>query len=354
MQKHPLETDLNHILEHSESLWRELNGAKLFLTGCTGFLGIWLLESLLWAEKHLNIKLNATVLSRNSQKFCSSYPSLSTTSSIRFHDGDIRNYTFPPGNFSHFIHGAASSALATYQKEDPLIKFDTIIQGTERTLNFAQRSGVKHFLFLSSGAVYGRGTQSTENFSENNPLVVNSTDPLATWGIAKIAAEQLCALYAEKFNMNIKIARCFSFYGPHLPLDIHYAIGNFIRDGLSNEPIKVHGDGTASRSYLYVADWVIWLLTILVKGRNMHPYNVGSESALSIEKLAHTVADCFAPKPVVHIEKKNLSSEVAPNYYIPNTKCARDELGLIEWISLNNGLKKMIQFYKKEKIHENN
>jgi UDP-glucuronate decarboxylase len=171
-------------------------------------------------------------------------------------------------------------------------------------------------------------------------------NPAAALGHSKRAAEFFCAAYAQEFGLKVKMTRCFSFLGPHLPLDIHYAIGNFIRDGLLRRPISVKGDGRPVRSYLYMSDLVVWLMTILFRGEPSRIYNVGSEDGRSIRELAEVVGRCFDPVLPVEMLAAPVSSPAtaAPDIYVPCTRRVRAELGLDETVSLEEGIQKTLAF----------
>ncbi|MCE5336664.1 MAG: NAD-dependent epimerase/dehydratase family protein [Desulfobacteraceae bacterium] len=337
----PLAPDLEFILRETNGLFEELRGKRLFITGGTGFFGSWLLESLAWANEKLGLDVSALVLTRDPGAFRKSAPHLAENPAIRFHPGDIRTFRFPEGEFSHIIHAAATSAMATFNREDPLAKFDTVVEGTRHTLDFAVRCKARKLLLTSSGAVYGKQPPLMSHVSEDYPGAPDTAEINAVWGESKRAAEYLCAYYADRYGIGAKIARCFSFVGPYLQFDVHYAVGNFIRDGLNGGPIRVNGDGTPCRSYLYAADLAVWLWTILFRGEPRRPYNVGSEKSISIGELAGAVARCFPNVPAVNIAKSPVSGS-APERYVPSTARARTELGLREAITLDEAIRRTI------------
>ena len=335
-----LHEDLDHILEHTKELWEDLREKKVFVTGGTGFFGKWLLESFVWANDQLKLDAQMLVLSRNPDSFKVQYPHLGQASGITFHQGDVRNFDFPQEQFDFIIH-AATSASAKLNDEDPLLMFDTIVGGTRHTLDFAVQCHAGKFLLTSSGAVYGKQPSDVTHISEDYYGAPDPADSNSAYGEGKRAAEHLCALYSKKYGIETKIARCFAFLGPYLPLDMHYAIGNFIRDGLNGGPIQVNGDGTPYRSYLYAADLAIWLWTILLKGESCRAYNVGSEKDMTIKELANTVAQCF-PKPMEVIIAKTPGPERPFERYVPSTKRARGHCNLRQTIDLQNGIERTI------------
>jgi nucleoside-diphosphate-sugar epimerase len=339
----PLADDLDHVLAHTRDLWEELRGQRLFMTGGTGFFGCWLLESFTWACDRLDLGAEAVVLTRRPEAFKQKAPHLAGHPAVRLHSGDVRNFAFPEGPFSHVIHAATESSTSL-NDDDPLLMLDTIIEGTRRTLEFARQSGATKFLLTSSGAVYGRQPPDMTHVPEDNSGAPTTIDPRSAYGEGKRVAELLCAIYAQRHGLETKIARCFAFVGPYLPLDVHFAIGNFIRDVLGSGPIVVKSDGTPMRSYLYAADLAIWLLTILCQGEACRPYNVGSNDAVSINELATLVAGKGNWSPTVRVcGVRQLGQPL--QRYVPSIERPARELGLSVHIGLSASILRTVRWY---------
>jgi dTDP-glucose 4,6-dehydratase len=343
MDNNPLAEDLDHILTHTRDLWEELRDQRIFITGGTGFFGCWLLESFAWANEKLNLNAEALVLTRNYKAFLKKAPHLATSPAIKFQIGDVRNFEFPEGQFPFVIH-AATEASAKLNEENPLLMWDTIIEGTRHTLEFARHAGTKKFLLASSGAVYGKQPTEMTHIPEEYTGAPYLADPNSAYGEGKRSAEMLCTIYAKMCGIKPKIARCFTFVGPYLPLDIHYAVGNFIRDGLQCGPIQVKGDGTPYRSYLYAADLAIWLWTILFRGESCLPYNVGSDRDVTIKQLADIVANTFDPIRQVNINQKHVAGKPT-ECYVPSISRVSSKLGLSVHVDVEKAIEKTAMWY---------
>jgi dTDP-glucose 4,6-dehydratase len=330
----PLREDIDHILTHTAGVWESLRGESIFVTGATGFFGRWLLESFAHANRSLGLGARLIALSRNPGAFASKAPHLGHDPAIRWVRGDVRRLSLAEvesqlgrcASCSFVIH-AATEASAKLNAEDPLLMIDTIVEGTRAALDFAVAVGAKRFLLTSSGAVYGRQPADLTHIPEEYVGGPDCTDPGSAYGEAKRLAELLCACYGRKHQMAPLIARCFAFVGPFLPLDAHFAIGNFIRDGLQGRAIQIKGDGSPYRSYLYAADLAIWLWTILIRGEPMRPYNVGSPEDLPLRDLASIVAGTFPEPPSVSIALAPVPEKPAERY-VPAVSRAISELGL--------------------------
>jgi dTDP-glucose 4,6-dehydratase len=340
---HPLAGDLDHVLTHTGSVWDELRDKRIFVTGGTGFFGAWLLESFAWANERLGLQSEMTVLTRNPDAFRRKAPFAASSACIRLLQGDVRTFEWPEGEFQAIIHGA-SATPDELDGMNPLLELDTILQGTRNVLDFARGRRVKRVLFLSSGAVYGRQPGSIPHVPEEYagaPNVVDGTDKYPIYGEAKRLGELLCSVYWHHYGIESTVARCFTFLGPYMDLNLHYAAGNFIRDGLRGGPISVSGDGTPYRSYLYASDLVVWLWHVLMRGRPATAYNVGSEEALNIRELADRVAHSFDPPVDVKVQQE-ADPQKEPERYVPSTERARTELGLQQRVTLEESIRKTI------------
>lgn len=336
--------DLDWVLEQAEPDLSRLRGERLFITGGTGFIGSWLVECLLHANQRMQLNLELLLLTRSPAAFAARLPHLAEDTAIRTICGDARELQHTGETAGLAIH-AATDASARLNRENPLLMADTIVEGTRRTLEFCRQAGVRRMLMLSSGAVYGRLEPGLEKVEETYRGGPDPLDPYYTYSESKRMAELLCALYARQYGLEVPVARLFAFLGPRLPLDEHFAAGNFLRDCLDGGPIRVGGDGTAVRSYQYAAELVVWLLAILLRGESASAYNVGSGQGVSIGELARTMAALHTPPlEVVIAGRADASNPV--NYYVPNVARARDELGLTKRIPLEDALRRSLSWLR--------
>jgi UDP-glucuronate decarboxylase len=310
---------------------------KWLVTGGTGFFGRALLRHWI-AEAALGVRPPAiTVLTRSPEYFLKRHPEFFGHEWLRFTQGDILEPLKIDASqfFTHVLHAATDSTLGPQLR--PLERYQQIVDGTRNTLNFAVQCGASRFLLTSSGGVYGSQPQDMEKIPETYNGMPDPLRPEQTYSVAKRVAEHLCALYQEQYGIETVIARCFTFVGQDLPLDVHFAIGNFIRDALKRSEIVVNGDGAPVRSYMDQRDLAIWLTEIMQRGHPGFAYNVGSDQAISIARLAYLVRDTLSPGLSVRISG-NPSRSHTRNCYIPSIEKAQTELNLILRYPLTDAL----------------
>jgi len=332
-----LTADLHHILGQAGDNLTSLQGVRVFLTGGTGFIGTWLLEAFRYANHHFESQIHVTVLSRNPSAFAAKRPHLYQVPEFEFVQGDVCTLSNIDGEFSHLIH-AATDASAELNEHNPRQMFNTVIQGTQQVLDFAVEKNVERVLFLSSGAVYGQQPWEMTHVSEEWLGALDCLNPRNTYAEAKRAAEMLCAIYKKQFGLHVSIARIFALLGPYLPIDSHFAAGNFINNAMEGQPIIVKGNGMPCRSYLYTSDLVVWLLSILMKGESGVAYNVGSDQTVSIKDLAERVAVVLGNGEFEILGQVDAGWN--PGRYVPNVEKIMQELGVKQTVSLDDALLK--------------
>jgi len=307
--------------------------STLLIIGGTGFFGRSILDAYsrgllsAWSIEKI------IVISRNANKLTSTNPEL-INDNVELLDVDITSVdTLPFADY--VIHAAASSDASRYTSQSDIEK-KNIIQGT---LNYCRLAPKFHtdskIVFCSSGAVYGYQPKGVQYLTEDMAFgdIENLDEVKKSYAYAKRDAESAIQKLGQA-GLNVSIARCFSFIGKYLPRDQHFAIGNFIADGLTGRDINVKADRKVYRSYMYADDLVKWLMTLADNANPKCPiYNVASETEIEIGKLANLVADIFNVS-VVYTE--NNSRPV--DRYIPSVKKAINKFGLYD----NYGLKESI------------
>lgn len=327
--------DLKYIVSAVGPRWERLRGRRLLLTGATGFIGKWLLGSFLEANRQFDLDSQVVALSRNPKSFLEKFPDLRNTAGVVWLSGDVRNlYTNAIDDCSFAIH-AATDVIATNTPEEIL---DTCTTGTKRVLD-AMKKGTepRRILILSSGAIYGRIPAEVRAVPENWQGAPDPLDASSAYAEGKRVSELMGIMAAAaRPNLEVTIARCFAFVGPHLSFDKQFAIGNFIAAAIRDQNISINGDGTPLRSYMYAADLANWLWTILFDGQNGRAYNVGGTECLSISELAHRVIYNLGGAGVNIAKKTKLGS--SPHTYVPDVNRAKNELGLQLHYSLDRSI----------------
>jgi nucleoside-diphosphate-sugar epimerase len=321
----------------ARTAFEALRGARIFVTGGTGFFGHWMLESLLRANGEMGLDVHTTVLTRDAAEFRKMSPWIVEDAAITLLEGDVRGFEFAAGAYSHVVHAATDSGEE--QQQIPGAMASNVIEGTRRVLEFAKAAGAARMLYVSTGAVYGRST-TVLHTPEDFAMPVLSP---GSYDASKRMAEEL--LLTENHGLEIVIARCFAFVGPRLPLDAHFAIGNFIDAAMKGETIRVSGDGTPRRSWMYMSDLATWLWTMLVRGENGRAYNVGSDEGYTIAEAARVTAETLRPELPIEIAGAPVAD--APiNSYVPSVERAKSELGLEIHVPLILGLRKTAAWYR--------
>ncbi len=334
--------DLDRIFSGlTEPEWRRLAGQRIFFTGATGFLGKWMLASLIEADRRIGLGCRIEVLTRSPATFAETMPALAGAAGVELLQGDVRSFQTATGALDLVIHGATDVAAP----QSPLETFQTCTEGTRRVLDLAEATGARDFLLLSSGAVYGRHPDHPGAVTEDFRGAPDPTSPASAYGEGKRVSEWLACAQGARAGLQVKIARIYAQVGPYLPMDGHFAIGNFIRDALGGQPVVIQGDGRPQRSYLHVTDTVIWLWAMLMRGAPMRAWNVGGAEPITTADLARKVVSLTgSPAPIEVRQLPDLSRPA--ECYVPVVERALGELQVPQPLDLDEAILRTVRWMR--------
>ncbi len=334
--------DLDYITEVGGKYLKKLHNKKILLTGCTGFIGKWLISSLLHYQKLTGCPYTLHVLTRDKERLYQNKYIDFTNQSIHVIQSDIREMSLNC-NYDYLVHGA-TSASAELNEKDPIEMFSVVVDGTKRILSELKKTKFTgRALNLSSGAIYGVQDSNIEYIKESERSAPDTSNALHAYAEAKRSSESLFALYSKKYNLKYANARIFALLGPMLSLDIHFAAGNFIDNALKKEKIVVKGNGKPVRSYLYPTDLVLWMLFLLVDDNTSGSYNLGSKECVSISKLADMIASKYHSSYVVE-DKKDVGWNTSR--YVPDNNKIISCSGIQQSVFLNEAIERTYQWNK--------
>ena len=326
----------NPVLERAVAI----DGRRLVLSGATGFFG----KNLLALLAHLHdrgARFEVSGISRDPARFFAAAPWAEKLPWLTLHRADARGPWPIQSPHELLLHAATETHASVHQ--DPQAVFDDIVAGTRQALACAARCGVQRLLLAGSGAQYGAIVPAADGcgVSEASREACDPLQPDSAYGEGKRVAELLAALHAKAHGAAVIATRCFAFAGPGLPIDAHYAIGNFIGDAVAGRPIRLSSAGTAMRSYLYSADLALWLLLALLEAPGGSTLNIGGDEATSVKALAKRVRDRVAPG--VEVIPGPARPDELRSYYVPSVERAR-AIGLEVWTPLDLAITRSAQW----------
>lgn len=339
-----LKEDINNILKGNLN-WRAFDGTNVLITGASGMIGSYILNTLIELRNKAEYNFNIYVLVRNKNKL-----SEEVREEVEVIQQSVVEPIVTDIKFDYVIH-TASPASPLIMRNDPVGTIAANTIGTYNTLKLAKEGSGKGYLYISSREIYGQPYENQEVFTEDSYGFVDPLNVRSCYPEGKKAAETMCVCFKEQFGINTKIARLAHTFGPGMPVDDGRVQADFLRNVINNEDIVLKSEGTAVRTYTYVGDAVLALFYILLNSDDI-VYNISSEdSTVSIKQLAETLVDAYPERGLKLVFDIPESSG--------NTGCAPFTLGILSsekirrigWKPLYNlkeGLMRTVKFLESE------
>jgi len=342
-----LRQDCLNACAYQPDVRNKLGFKRIAVTGGTGFLGTWIAEMIAALNDRYDLKICLDLYARNTNEWEKKWPHLSSRPDIRLYSQDVRS-SFQFQSDTNFVVHAAGIPNNRVHASDPLRVLQTTIDGVSNALEaVSQLDNLNRFINVSSGLVSGVANR-IGTLSENNYFPIPSGQLHLVYVDAKRSAESVAAIYRSQFRMPVSTIRPFTFTGPYQSLDRPWAINSFLDDALMCRDIRIHGDGSARRSYLYGSDAAWWTLVALVNGADGAVYNVGSPEVISHIELAKLISEKISPKPAIVTNAVPTKQEQLDELY-PDVTHTQSSLGVKQTCTLGQAIDKTWRWFSAAK-----
>ena len=343
IQSKILREDFSLIVDTAALDLNQIVNSELLITGASGFVGSWLVGSWLWARESLKGTGRLMLVCRNTESIKKQYASSISAGHLLVHASDVRSLHLPPKFKPQLVIHAATPARESLNVNQPLEMLNIIIDGQKKLLEISQEADVERFLFLSSGAVYGSIPLSLKHVPEDYLGAPHIGDSAMAYHEGKRVAELMGNICSQNGSLGFVSARLFAFLAPFLPIDEHFAAGNFIGNAIRNEDIIIKSGGGSVRSYHYGTDLATWLWALLVRGESGQSYNVGSDEGISIKGLAESICQVRGTGNSFRVLGEDTEENVTR--YVPSTQKIMENLGLRNQVDLRKAILKTLSFW---------
>ena len=312
---------------------------RVFVTGAAGFLGSHLCDRLL-AEGWKVIGMD-NFITGNPQNLVH----LGDHPNFTFIRHDVSSYIFVPGKVDavmHFASPASPNPSSRFGYVNlPIQTMKAGALGTHNTLGVAREHGAR-YLLASTSEIYGDPLEHPQK--ETYWGHVNPIGKRSVYDEAKRFAEALTMAYRGAHDLNTSIVRIFNTFGPRIHIDDGRMVPNFLKQALGGEPLTVYGDGSQTRSFCYVDDMVKGIFRLLISDEH-EPMNIGNPVETSVLEFAEIINRLTDNQAGV-VFKPNLRSDGDPQRRRPDITRARQILGWEPKVSLEEGLRRTMAFFR--------
>ena len=335
------ESDLDLLIENNPSQLYNFQDKTITIFGGTGFVGKWLTASLINADQKLDLNLKLRLFTRNKNQLLVNLGN-SISNKYEVIEADFaRLDPIDIQSSNYYFHLATSSSIRTGSNLEKNVFESTVNVINQTVKNLSPSTNAPVFIHASSGAVYGEALRSKGLIEEKPSVIISNKNSF--YCNSKITAENLIDKYTRNLLIKGMNPRLFAFAGPHLALDEHFAIGNFVLNAVKGEDIIVKGNPETTRSYMYPTDLINWLVRLALEPGTDY-MNFGNDRSITIDELSKMIKDFNKNKGIKHI---GINPELSS--YVPSTVNARNHLNISEIIPLSTSIDKWIKWLRVSK-----